>query len=338
MPTEGAGNRPKKRIQPITLSTLDKSILAELTSDPFASNASVASKVGVATSMVSSRLRILDRQKVSHVLAVLDLEHMRQSFCFIQMKVRGRAIAEVADDIGSLRLVLMVSELANGTADLLVLLRFDDVHCLNRSLYKDVATIEGVDSWTINIVIDVPIFRSEYITYTQDYLPIDIAKNLAYLRDDIPEGFCDDTDLQIIAHLQQNAHQSINDVARKVGLKPSTARYRINNLKSSEVLRFIRVLDNRSVGIATFALLELDVDVRQIETIIETLQNRDWLPQLFRCAGSASLLGIMLADGPNEVLRIRREHLAEIAGVREVKLTYLHDTRKIDFRWARQST
>jgi DNA-binding Lrp family transcriptional regulator len=319
------------------LSELDKAILAELTLDPFASNAAVADKLGVPTSRVAARLRTLERNGVSQVLAVLDHDHLGQSFCFVHIQVRDRPVADVATEICSHRLVLMVNELLDGAADLLVLVRFADVHSLHTVL-GDLARVAGVARWRIDIVTDVPVFRSEYVTYGQGHQPLSIEQNLEYLEQDVPKGMCDETDRLIIAHLQQNAHQSINTVARKLGLKPSTARYRINNLKASEILRFIRVIDKSSVGIDRFTLVELSVDLRRIDTIVEALRDKEWLPQLFRSIGGADFLAIALTTGVDEILRVKREELLTIEGIIEVKLSSLHKNHKTDYRWAQRTT
>lgn len=319
------------------LSEMDRAILAELTNDPFASNATVAQRLGVSVTLVTARLRILQREKVSQILAVLDLDHMRQSFCVIQIQVRGRAVADVVQDIVPMRTVLMVSELANGTADLMVMVRFETLHELHSSVHGTLARVPGIHRWQIDIVADVPVFRSEYVTYSSKHEPMEIERNVAYLREDIPEGMCDDTDLYIIAHLQQNAHQSINNIARTLKIKPSTARYRINNLKSSDILRFVRVIDRSSVDIGMFALVEIDAEINQVDKIIEQLHGKEWLPQLFHCIGRSNLICIVLSDGTEEALRIKREEILSCAGVHEVRLSHLHTTHKVDFRWAQKS-
>lgn len=321
----------------MTLTEMDRAILAELTNDPFASNATVAERLGVGVAVISARLRILQREKVSQILAVLDLDLMGQSFCLIQIEVRGRNVAEVAHDVSAMRTVLMVSELANGSADLLVMLRFNDVHELHKSLHSTLAHIPGVIRWHVNIVVDVPVFRSEYVTYATTHQPMEIEKNVAYLREDIPAHLCDETDLYIIAHLQQNAHQSINNIARKLKIKPSTARYRINNLKSSEILRFLRVIDRGSVDVGTFTLIEIVADVAQVDAIASQLHGKDWLPQLFHCVGRSNLICIVLSDGNEEALRIKRDEILALPGIHEVHLSHLHTHYKVDYRWAQKS-
>ena len=320
------------------LSNMDRAILSELADDPFANNADLAAKLGTDTAHVASRIRALERNKISQVLAVLDLKRMNQSFCFLYVRVRGRPISEVAEDVSQRRLVIMVSEFADGASDLLILVRYSDTISLHTVLYGDIANIAGIFSWRVDLVLSVPIFRAEYVSYNEHYLPITIDQNIAYLEEDIPEGLCDETDRRIIAQLQENAHQSINSVARKTGLKPTTARYRINNLKSGNILRFIRVTDQAAAGINTIALAELSVEVGKIDEIVEALGDRPWLRQLFVCAGKSALVAFVLAESADEVLRVKREELLTIAGIHDVALSYLFKTHKNDLRWAQEPT
>jgi Lrp/AsnC family transcriptional regulator, leucine-responsive regulatory protein len=319
------------------LNDLDREILAEVTADPFASNATVAKKLGIATSMVSSRLKAMQRKNISQVLAVLDLDHMNQSFCFVYIRTRSRDIAEIAGEIAALRMTLMVNEISNNSYDLLVLLRFNDIHSLRSSLYEDLTSISGVRSWSISTVVDVPVFRSEYLTFGNHYRPMEVAKNIEFLNEDIPAGMCDEIDLQIIANLQQNAHQSINNVARKLGIKPSTARYRINRLKSEDILRFLRVIDNSSIGIHCSAIFEIEAEIPHVKNIAESLHNKTWLPQLFLCAGQTTMIGLVLAKDTSEVLRIKRDEIMSIKGIDSVNVIFLNRNFKNDYRWAQVS-
>jgi DNA-binding Lrp family transcriptional regulator len=318
------------------LGEMDRAILAVLTNDPFATNAMVAEKLGVSASIVAGRVRAMEREKVSQVLAVLDLKRMNQSFCFVHIQIRNRPVTDVAAEISTYRLALMISEFGDGTADLLVLVRYSDSASLNTILYRDIAKIEGVVRWRIDTVLSVPIFHSEYISFNAHYQPLSIEKNVAYLKHDLPLDLCDEIDLNIIAHLQQNAHQSINNVARKVGIKPSTARYRINNLKSSNILRFVRVIDRRVSGASVFTLAELSIDLSKMPSIIEALDGKYWLPQLFVCAGSSALVGIIHSSSAEETIRIRREELLAIPGVEGVALSHLLKTHMSDNRWAQE--
>jgi Lrp/AsnC family transcriptional regulator, leucine-responsive regulatory protein len=319
------------------LNDLDREILGEVTADPFASNAAVAKKLGIATSMVSGRLKAMQRKNISQVLAVLDLDHMNQSFCFVYIQTRGRSIEEIACEIAKLRMTLMVNELSNDSYDLLVLLRFNDIHSLRSSLFDDLAKIQGVRNWSITTVVDVPVFRSEYLTFGNQYRPMEVAQNIDYLSDDIPHGMCDEIDLQIIAHLQQNAHQSINNVARKLGIKPSTARYRINRLKSEDILRFLRVIDNSSIGIHCSAVFEINAEIPHVKRIVDVLHDKPWLPQLFLCAGRTTMIGLVLAKDISEVLRIKRDEIMSIKGIVSANVIFMNRNFKNDYRWAQVS-
>ncbi len=231
----------------------------------------------------------------------------------------------------------MVNELSNDSYDLLVLLRFNDVHSLRSSLFDDLAKIQGVRNWSITTVVDVPVFRSEYLTFGNQYRPMEVAQNIDYLCDDIPNGMCDEIDLQIIANLQQNAHQSINNVARKLGIKPSTARYRINRLKSEDILRFVRVIDNSSIGIHCSSVFEINAEIPHVKRIVDVLHSKPWLPQLFLCAGRTTMIGLVLAKDISEVLRIKRDEIMSIKGIVSANVIFMNRNFKNDYRWAQVS-
>jgi Lrp/AsnC family transcriptional regulator, leucine-responsive regulatory protein len=319
----------------VALDDLDRAILDELTHDPFVSTRALADALHVATSLVISRLRVLDRRNASHVIAVLDMKRLGQSFCFvhIDLAIESEGLVE---KIAAMREVLMISELIGGRADLLVLVRFTTFTQLNDLLYGRLARLGGIRRWRIDVVLDVPAFRSEYVTLTPSFLESDFERNIEDLRLELPEGLCDELDLKLIAHLQQNARQSLNEMSRKLDVNASTLRYRVKALESSGILRFITVIDRQAAGIDAFALVELEVEVQYVDRVVEALRNHPSLPQLFVCAGASSMLGVMLARDDADVLRIKQTELATVPGVVGVTTTRLHRTHKIDFRWGQE--
>src|SRR5205823_4903154 len=164
-----------------SLSDLDWAILGELTLDPHASPRLLAERLNLPASQVASRVRNLDRRNVSHVLAVLDLKASGQSFCFLHMGIRGRPAEEVATKAASIPEVLMVSTLSGGAHDLLLLIRFTDTDKLYRLIYEDIAPIEGVARFFVSVVVDIPIFKSNYVNYTTSTSVMGVEENMSDL-------------------------------------------------------------------------------------------------------------------------------------------------------------
>jgi Lrp/AsnC family transcriptional regulator for asnA, asnC and gidA len=322
----------------ISLTELDWAILEQMSLDPLASNRAVAEVLGVSTGQVAARVRWLDQKQVTRVIAVLDLAAAGQSFCYIQIDIRGRPIDDVAADITLIRKTLAVIALGGGTSDLLVLLRFTTMQELHELLYNTLAKIAGVYHISVSNVIDIPIFRRQYVSYMPHFLSLDASTNVQDLAHDYPESVIDHIDRCIIAELQQDGRKSINDIARQHDINASTIRYRVKNLESKGLLRFITVFDPLVIGIKAVAILEIQVASNHINAVIDQLIKKRDLHQLFLCAGSATLMSIVNADAVETIQRIKREEIGPIEGVIDVKVTPFVHTYKADLRWGQRFT
>lgn len=321
-----------------TLSELDWAILRQLARDPLASNRALAEALRQPSTLVASRMRWLERRKVARVMAALDLEAMGQSFCFVLLEVRGRPLKEVAETLSQIRQVMMVTSLSGGRFDILVLMRFTDVLTLHNLIFGQIAKIEGVYQASVEIVLDVPVFHLEYIAVSSDYLPHDPDANFRDLLHDCePKGF-DELDVRIVAELQQNGRKSINEISRKHGLNAGTIRYRIKNLETKGLLRFVTILDPPSVGAHAFAFLEITADANRIDSVVSELKDRRWLPQMFLSTGPANILGFVYAESIGVIQRIKTEELMSIGGVIDASVSSLSEIHKLDLRWVQKMT
>jgi Lrp/AsnC family transcriptional regulator for asnA, asnC and gidA len=320
------------------LSELDWAILDELTHDPHASARAVAERLNQPIAQVSSRIRALDRKNASRVLAVLDLKAAGQYFCFIQISVRGRSLDELASEMTVIAEALMVSALSGGANDLLVLVRFRDLSTLHRIVYETIARVAGVSEFSVSIVLDVPVFHSRYVTISASYTPLDVQESMQDLALNYDASVMDELDRCIVAELQQNARRSINSIARNYDINASTIRYRIRSLENRGLMRFITVLEPPVLGLTTFTLIEVHTHANQIAEVTASLADSPWLPQLFHCAGPASILGIALTDSPETMKQIKSQELSMIPGVERVEVSTLIKTYKIDLRWAQRFT
>lgn len=320
------------------LTDLDWAILDELTHDPHASTRVLAERLNLPMPQVAARVRDLDRRNASQVLAVLDLKAAGQSFCFIQICVRGRPLAEVAAELALIPEALMVSALSGGPHDLLVLIRFAELTVLQHTIYGQLANVRGVSQLTVAIVLDVPVFHARYVAMNGVHVPLEVTASMNDLALNYDAADMDELDRCIVSELQQNARKSINAIARKYEINASTIRYRIRSLESRGLMRFITVLAPPVLGLTTFTLVEVQVEANRISEVIQALSHKDWLPQLFLCAGTANLMGIALSDSPASMKRITSEELGVIPGVIKVTDSTLIETYKSDLRWAQKFT
>lgn len=315
------------------LTDLDRAILNVLTSDPQASTRMVADALGLSLAQVAPRIRAMDRRKVSRVLAVLDLAAAGQQMCFVLIDVRRTSVESVAAQIAPIAQVILVSTLLGGPHDLLVIVRFRTLGGLHELLFNQIGKIEGIYRSVVSIVLDIALFRSEYIRHDPGIETTDILRDLA---EEYPEDQVDEVDRQILAELLLNARQSIKAVARKCQINASTVRYRIRSLESRGLMRFITVLNPPALGIGAFALVEIEPETNRVAEVIASLRQKSWLPQIFVTSGFAPIKGIMQAENARAIMEIKNQELTRIEGVVGVQVSTLVGNHKMDLRWGQK--
>ncbi|MEJ7927216.1 AsnC family transcriptional regulator [Sphingobium sp. AN641] len=315
------------------LTDLDRAILDVLTTDPQASTRMVADALDLPLAQIAPRIRAMDRRKVSRVLAVLDLAASGQQICFVLIDVRRMSVETVAAQIAQIPQVILVSLLLGGTHDLLVMVRFRTLGALHDLLFKQIGQIEGIYRSVISVVLDIALFRSQYIRHDP---VIEMSNILHDLAEEYPQDQIDEVDRQILAELLLNARQSIKAVARKCDINASTVRYRIRSLESRGLMRFITVLNPSALGIGAFALVEIEPETNRLFDVVASLRTKSWLPQIFVTSGRAPIKGILQAENARAVMDIKNHELTRIEGIVGVEVSTLVGNRKMDLRWGQK--
>jgi Lrp/AsnC family transcriptional regulator for asnA, asnC and gidA len=85
---------------------------------------------------------------------------------------------------------------------------------------------------------------------------------------DNPAPHLDDTDRDLIRHLQADGRTSFSQLGRLVGLSDAAARQRVNRLTAEGVINIVAVTDPAKLGLGFQAQLGITVsdDVRKVAT------------------------------------------------------------------------
>ncbi|MBB4642818.1 Lrp/AsnC family transcriptional regulator [Rhizorhapis suberifaciens] len=327
-----------RSLQSLVLTEVDRAILDALTADPLASARAVAETLGAPVAQVTARMRALDRRRVSHVLAVLDLAAAGEQVCFVSLEIKGRSLESVAADIRPIPEVMLISTLVDGQYDLLLMIRFGTPGSLHGLMANRICTIAGIYRVTVSTVLDIPSFQAHYVRFDSSPEPeADFAETMSEIAQ-VFAGQVDELDCQIITELLGNARQSINTIARKYQINASTIRYRVRSLESRGLMRFITVLDPKALGIQVFALVEIEPRANCLADVVASLRGRPWLPQIFVTTGPAPIKGIMHGKDMHAIKRIKNEELTQIEGIIDVTITTLSGAYKNDTRWGNKYT
>lgn len=140
----------------------------------------------------------------------------------------------------------------------------------------------------------------------------------------------DDTDLHILALLQENARISNAEVARQVGLAPSATLERMRKLEARGLVRdYVARIDPRPLGYGLLAFVFVRSDERIGEP--ETARRLAEIPQVqevHHIAGEDCYLVKVRAADPEQLGRLLRERFGAIPSVRSTRTTIVLETVK----------
>lgn len=126
----------------------------------------------------------------------------------------------------------------------------------------------------------------------------------------------DERDLSIIDALQEDARATYADVAKRVGLSPSSVHDRVRKLEESGVIRGYRaVIDPTAVGLDVTALIAVTpLDPRQPDDLPERVEEFPEVVDCYSVAGEASYILKVRTRNPTGLEDLIRR-LREKAGV-----------------------
>lgn len=156
---DGVQIRSRKTLPQTTLDTLDHRIIEMLRANGRITNQEIAAQLSVTAATVSARLKRLDEIGAARVVAVADFSALGHNVLMaIGVKVAGRDILDVADDLALLPEVLSVAVM-NGPCDIEMLVALRDFADANGFLLRQVATIAGVDAIEPALAADIAKFE-----------------------------------------------------------------------------------------------------------------------------------------------------------------------------------
>lgn len=102
----------------------------------------------------------------------------------------------------------------------------------------------------------------------------------------------DERDLDIVGALQEDARATYADIARRVGLSPSSVHDRVRKLEQAGVIRGYRaVIDPDGVGLLVTALIAATpLDPRQPDDLPDRVEEFPEVQDCFSVAGEANYI------------------------------------------------
>ena len=140
-------------------------------------------------------------------------------------------------------------------------------------------------------------------------------------------GMTDSVDRRLIQLLQENAHQSSEVLAKRLGVSSSTIRRRIKTLIQKEVIRIVAHPDPTKIGYAIMAMSAFDIDHENLESVLEILNNRPEVRWLAAVSGRFDIMASVWASSTDELFK-QLDDIGKIEGIKNIETFICLHVRK----------
>ena len=140
----------------------------------------------------------------------------------------------------------------------------------------------------------------------------------------------DDTDLQILEHLQTNARETQIEISRAVGLAPSAVLERIRKLEARGILKgYAAQIDPKALGLGLLAFVAVRSDEACAENrIAQSLAELEEVLEVHHVAGDDCYLIKVRARDAEHLGHLLRTRFSKVPGVRSTRTTIVLETVK----------
>jgi DNA-binding Lrp family transcriptional regulator len=326
-----------KKSMTAKLDSVDQHIIAMLGENGRYSNVEIAATIGVSHSTIKKRIDRLLAEGVCRVLGVVNPEKVGfGTSVFLLMKTRPDMVAQVAESLATYPEVYWIGQVtgrydivaevilrdAAGIFDLVTrdiaripgILSLESLVATRQTWWRPMewrpsageALMAGVDRW------DLPVWRGDGSGKRKDAR--DVAEAPA------PEQL-DETDIRIIALLQENGRRSAAEIARLAGITRPAAKGRIDRLLESGVCKVIGVVGRENVGLAIGVHVYISTEPNKTVEVGDALARMPEIAWLSHTTGQFDILAEMYARTAEEAFDLVASRIAPVPGVRSTDIS-----------------
>ena len=140
----------------------------------------------------------------------------------------------------------------------------------------------------------------------------------------------DETDLQILHKLQENARETQAEIARAVGLAPSAVLERIRKLEARRIIRgYAAQVDPAALGQSTLAFVAVrSAEGPSDDSVARQLGDLPEVLEVHHVAGDDCYLVKVRTRSSEHLGALLRTQIGKIPGVRSTRTTIVLETMK----------
>jgi Lrp/AsnC family transcriptional regulator for asnA, asnC and gidA len=145
----------------------------------------------------------------------------------------------------------------------------------------------------------------------------------------------DELDRGLIAELAKDARQSSAELSRKLSVSETTVRRRIQHLEGQGAITFATVLNPAKLGYSIMAIIALEVDLKDIDKVSESLALCPNVRSVTLCTGNHDIFIGTWFRSSVELTQFVKDYLAKVPGIRKSETFVVLDVIKDEVGWLR---
>jgi Lrp/AsnC family transcriptional regulator, regulator for asnA, asnC and gidA len=142
----------------------------------------------------------------------------------------------------------------------------------------------------------------------------------------------DDTNKQIIEHLQRDGRMSYATLAKTIGLSEAAVRQRVQRLLDGGLMQIVAVTDPLTLGFARQAMVGIKVngDLRVVADALAEIPEVDYV---VICAGGYDLLCELVCTDDAHLLELLNDQVRAVPGVAATETFMYLKLAKQTYAW-----
>jgi len=304
------------------LDPLDVRIIEELESEGKQTHMHIATKLNVSRQTLISRMQRLINSGVIRKFCWVNpipLGYKYNLVLFIYTE--ANRVSSVVDKLVSYSKVLTVY-LCTGRCDIAVWGLFRDNEEIADFVLNELGSIEGI------VHVEKMVILREAKTALRS-LP-DENKTISLSTTENVD--LDNTDINLIEELQENARQKTGQLARKLGVSNATILRRMQRLVNNDVIRIVNMVDPFVLGYVGVATIGLKCHQEKIEDIASTIASYKEAQYVAISVGRYDIVTWVVFQKLSDLRRFIVK-LGNIPGVKDIETMIHYKLAKLSIRF-----
>lgn len=318
------------------LDQLDLMILREMEIDGRQPVSDLAKKLGTSRANASRKLKKLIDSKITSIVAFANpLVLGYRTVAMIGIQVSPREIHKTAERLSALPNVNLVI-IAAGRHDIIIWTMFQSPADLSAFLGHELGAIAGIISTETTIVLEMKKQSFDFLAASgvgcDEDPPLWHAPSTPPVTEELIQGI-DQYDLMILQEMENDARQSVSDLAKKLGTSRAYASMKLQKLLQNQLTKIVAFTNPLTLGYHVFALIGIKVSPNEIDAAAEKLSELTVVNTVAKVAGQHDIIAQMMFRSPTDLSTFLMEELSRIPGITSTETMIALDLRKMSFMY-----